>query len=83
MGIFQHQVILLMSILDWPESDVDTNLAASPDTYHAASQLGILNSRQRRFLLGIAERACDWIAHKINKILHDKKNTEDSSAIYS
>ena len=32
-------------------------------------------------MLGTAERACDWIVHKINKILHDKENTKDSSAI--
>ena len=32
-------------------------------------------------MLSIAERACDWIAHKINKIAHTKKNTDDSSAI--
>ena len=32
-------------------------------------------------MLGTAERACDWIAHKINKIPHDKENTKDSSAI--
>ena len=32
-------------------------------------------------VLGITERAADWIAHKISKILHDKKNTKDSSAI--
>ena len=31
--------------------------------------------------LGIAERACDWIAHKISKIPHTKKNINDSSAI--
>ena len=28
-------------------------------------------------MLGIAEGACNWIVHKINKILHDKKNTEE------
>ena len=32
-------------------------------------------------LLGTTERACNGIAHKINKILHDKENTKDSSAI--
>ena len=32
-------------------------------------------------MLGAAERACNWIACKINKILHNKENTEDSSAI--
>ena len=32
-------------------------------------------------MLGTTERACNWIAHKINKIPHDKENTKDSSAI--
>ena len=31
-------------------------------------------------LLSITERACNWIAHKLSKIPHDKKNIEDSSA---
>ena len=31
---------------------------------------------QLRKLLGIAERACNWIACEMNKILHDKKNTK-------
>ena len=35
------------------------------------------------YLLGIAEIACNWIAHKVSKIPHTKKNTDDSSAIYS
>ena len=34
-----------------------------------------------RGLLGIEERACNWIVHKISKIPHDKKNTKDSSTI--
>ena len=32
-------------------------------------------------MLAITERACNWITHKINKVLHDKENTKDSSAI--
>ena len=32
-------------------------------------------------MLGTAERACNWIAHNINKILHDKENTKDTSTI--
>ena len=32
-------------------------------------------------MLGTAERACNWIAHKINKIQHDNENTKDCSAI--
>ena len=39
------------------------------------------HTMDQSWVLSIAERACDWIAHKINKIAHTKKNTDDSSAI--
>ena len=32
-------------------------------------------------MLGIAERACNWIVHKISKILCNKKYTDVSSTI--
>ena len=32
-------------------------------------------------MLSIAKRACNWIAHKISKIPHTKKNTNVSSVI--
>ena len=32
-------------------------------------------------MLDTTDRACNWIAHKINKILHDKENIKDSGAI--
>ena len=32
-------------------------------------------------MLGTAERAYNWIAHKTNKIPHNKENIIDSSAI--
>ena len=32
-------------------------------------------------MLGTAERACNWIVCKINKVPHNKENTKDSSTI--
>ena len=50
-----------------------------PPVLHMPDKIG----RFQLHLLGITEGACDWIVCKISKILHDKKNTKDSSAIES
>ena len=67
--------------------ELDSDLELNP---HKEPRWGIVGTGARvrvnltlnqKVLLGTAETACNWIAHKINKIPHDKENTKDSSTI--